>query len=175
MYHEIERKFLVTKMPSLKGVEKVSQECYFIQRGDLLEEELKKKRSVCFYERKVLVSPIEKTREKMIVTEETFNTLKERGTNVIKRDSYKVSTRVPIISIKTYRETYKGLVIAEVKFNTIDEMEQFSPLQWMGAEITHTKLGKDSTLISLDEEHFRKELRIIEDAYNFVGFEGGYK
>ena len=61
-HHEIERKFLVTKMPRLWGVKKVSQERYFIQRGDLLEEGYKRKGSVFEYEQKITLSLKEKTR-----------------------------------------------------------------------------------------------------------------
>lgn len=172
MYHEIERKFLVKKMPNVKGMEKVHQERYFLQRGDLLEEEIKKKRSVCYYERKITISSHEKSREKRAIPEETFKALQSRGKGVIENDAYKVSSKHPVISIKTYQGTYKDLVLAEVKFDTVEEMEDFRPLDWMGAEITDTKLGNDARLVDLDREHFKRELQSIVDNYNFKGMDG---
>ncbi len=139
MYHEIERKFLVTKMPNLKGIEKVPQEEYFLQRGDLIEEEIKRKKSVCYYERKVTISSKEKSREKRAVPKEVFDALRSKGTSIIKRDGYKISEKHPVISIKTYKGVYDGLVLAEVKFDSVEEMEEFRPFDWMGVEITDNR------------------------------------
>ncbi len=171
MYHEIERKFLVTKMPSLRGIKKVSQERYFIQRGDIVEEGLKRKDSVYLYEHKVTVSGKEKTREKKVITKEEFETLKERGTRVIERDSYTLTEESPLVSVKEYKGVYKGLVLAEVEFDGVDEMEMFKPFPWMGAEVTTTKLGKDARLVDLDREHFLALLHEIEANYNFTGMD----
>jgi CYTH domain-containing protein len=171
MYHEIERKFLVTKIPHLKGVKKVSQERYFIQRGDIVEEGLKRKDEIYLYEHKVTVSGKEKSREKKIITQDEFEKLKAHGTRVIERDSYTLTDKSPLISIKEYKGIYKGLVLAEVEFDSLDEMEMFKPLPWMGAEVTSTKLGKDARLVDLDREHFKTVLHEIESNYNFKGID----
>jgi CYTH domain-containing protein len=132
MYHEIERKFLVKKVPSLIGIRKVPQERYFIQRGLLFEEGVKKKGSVFEYESKFTLSKKEKTREKVMITKEEFDSLKIKGTHVLERDSYRISKKKPIISIKKYKGDYKGLVLAEVEFDSLEEMEEFDPsLGWV--------------------------------------------
>lgn len=160
MYHEIERKFLVEKMPSLRGVEKESQERYFIQRGDLLEEGLSKKGSRFVYESKFTLSKKERTREKIRISKEEFETLKEKGTHVLMRDSYVLSHEKPIISIKKYQGIYKGLVLAEVEFDSISEYEAFEPLPWMGVEVTDGQLGRDARLVDLDKDEF---LNVMEE------------
>ena len=171
MHHEIERKFLVKKMPNMKGIEKVSQERYFIQRSDLVEEGMKKKGAVYLYEKKFSVTPHEKSREKKVVSKEEFDRFKSRGTNSIERDSYGLwEYDKPIVSIKKYKGIYHGLVLAEVEFDDTNEMEEFKPFSWMGAEVTDTKIGKDARLVDLDREHFIQELRRIED--NFKGVDG---
>ena len=172
MHHEIERKFLVKKQPRLWFVKKVHQERYFIQRGDLVEEGLKRKGDVFEYEKKITVSKNDKTREITIITKDEFERLKEKGTRVIVRDSYTLSKKGPIISIKKYKGEYNGLVLAEVEFDSLEEAENFEPYTWMGAEVTDTKLGKDAKLVDLDREAFQKLLETIEENYNFKGFDG---
>lgn len=171
MHHEIERKFLVKKMPSLTGIQKVPQERYFIQRGDLIEEGLKRKGDVFEYELKITVSKHDRTREKRIVTKYEFDKLKSNGTRVIRRDSYTLSKKNPVISIKKYKGEYAGLVLAEVEFDSLDEAEAFEPMSWMGAEVTDTKIGKDARLVDLDPEHFSKLLDNILEDFNFHGIE----
>lgn len=167
MYHEIERKFLVAKMPNLRGIKKVSQERYFIQRGDLFEEGLKRKDSFFSYESKFTLSPQEKTREKIFITKEEFDALKEKGTQILERDSYLLSKKKPVISIKKYKGIFRELVLAEVEFDSIEELKSFKPLDWMGIEVTDTPLGKDARLVDLDRKHFLKILKDLQESLNF--------
>lgn len=167
MYHEIERKFLVIKMPSLMGVKKEVQERYFIQRSELFEEALKRRGSIFEYESKFTISKNEKKREKSFITKEEFERLKNLSTRLLERDCYSLSKKKPIISIKKYKGEYRGLVLAEVLFDSIEELEDFKPFDWMGAEVTDTLLGKDATLIDLDREHFKKILEEKEENFNF--------
>lgn len=163
MYHEIERKFLVNDMPSLRGIRKVPQERYFIQRGELFEEGMKRKGNVFTYESKFTLSKDEKSRDQIIITKEEFETSKSKGTSVIERDSYSLTKKSPVISIKKYKGEYSGLILAEVEFDTVQEMEDFVPLDWMGSEVTHTPLGKDAKLVDLSREKFKAVLYDIED------------
>jgi CYTH domain-containing protein len=162
MYHEIERKFLVEEMPSLRGIEKEEQERYFIQRSDLLEEGLNKKGSRFVYESKFMLSKKERTREKVRISKEEFEKLKEKGTHVLVRDSYILSREKPIISIKKYQGIYKGLVLAEVEFDSISEYEAFEPLPWMGVEVTDGPLGRDARLVDLDKDEFQNVMEEIK-------------
>lgn len=163
MHNEIERKFLINEMPRLFGIKKVLQERYFIQRGDLFEEGLKRKDSIFEYESKFVLSKNERTREKITITKEEFDTLKERGTHILFRESYTLSQKSPIVSIKKYKGIYRGLTLAEVEFDSISEMESFVPFDWMGMEVTDTPLGKDSLLIDLDKEKFKSILLETEE------------
>lgn len=163
MYHEIERKFLVNKMPSLYGVKKVEQERYFIQRGVLFEEGIKRKGELYQYESKFTLSKKERTRENVWITKEEFEKLKEKGTQILERDSYIISKKKPIISIKKYKGVYRGLVLAEVEFDSVGEMEEFIPFPWMGIEVTDTPFGRDATLIDLDRKEFLKILKDVEE------------
>lgn len=174
MYHEIERKFLVADMPSLKGIRKIPQERYFIQRSELFEEEMKRKGLFFSYESKFTISKKEKVREKVFVSKAEFEKLKVQGTQVIRRDSYTLTKKSPIISIKKYSGTYAGLVLAEVLFDSVEEMERFTPLDWMGTEVTDTSIGKDSRLIDLSREKFKKIVTDILDASSLTNDTGNF-
>lgn len=167
LHHEIERKFMVKEMPSLRGVKDVPQERYFIQRSDLVEEGYKRKGDVYEYEIKTTISPKERSREKRFVTQEEFEAQKENGSRIIKRDCFYLTKKSPIISIKKYRGMYEGLVLAEVEFDSIEEREDFDVPDWMGTEVTETPLGKDADLADLDEEDFEKILEEMKDRTNF--------
>lgn len=155
MHHEIERKFLIRKMPNLRGIKKIPQERYFLQRSDLFEEGMKRKGGVYLYETKFMLSKDEKTREKVVIDEEEFESKKKEGTPVIVRDSYELTKSSPRVSIKKYKGIYSGLELAEVEFDSVEEMEDFVPLDWMGDEVTDTKLGKDARLVDLSKENFK--------------------
>ena len=172
MYHEIERKFLIADMPSLKGIRKISQERYFIQRSELFEEEMKRKGLFFSYESKFAISKKEKIRERTFVSKSEFERLKVQGTDVIRRDSYALTKKSPVVSIKKYLNNYSGLVLAEVLFDTVKEMEMFTPFEWMGVEVTDTSIGKDSRLIDLSRDEFKRILASIQDDYS-AGIETG--
>ncbi len=168
MHHEIERKFLVKDMPDLDGVEKVSQERYFLQRSDLVEEGMKRKGTTYLYEKKLMVSPQEKSRENIVVSKSEYESSKGRGTTIIERDSYRLSEYDnPVVSVKIYNGAYRGLVLAEVEFNSVEEMEDFEPFEWMGVEVTSTPLGKDARLVDLDREQFENILDTLLGKYSF--------
>lgn len=171
MHHEIERKFLIEKMPKLKGIVPVPQERYFVQSGDLVEEGFKRRGNVFEHELKVMLKPDERTREIVVITKEEFEKMKPKNGRVIYRDSYQIS-KSPRISIKKYKGDYEGLVLAEVEFDSHKEEESFKPLTWMGAEVTDTDLGKDSKLIKLTRKAFKQALDDIEERYHFENIEG---
>lgn len=160
MYHEIERKFLVRQMPNLRKIVPSIQERYFLQRGDIIEERIQKNNSVYEYEKKVALSPRERHREKKIISENDFITLQKRAIGPLIRKSYSLSKKNPRISIKMYQGEYKSFVFAEVEFDSIDEYEMFTPLEWMGTEITNSPLGRDVWLLDYTREQF---LSIFQD------------
>lgn len=157
MHNQIDRKFLIEKMPSLFWRRSSIYERYFLQHGDLVEERIQKCGNVYEYEIRTAISPRERTREKRTITKEEFNHLKKNHKPVI-RETYIISKKNPRITINKYRGDYKGLVYAEAEFDSVDEAEAFSPPSWMGPEITNCPLGRDSWLLGLDREHFLRAL-----------------
>lgn len=173
MYHEIERKFLIQRMPKISGIRPELQERYFLQHGDLAEERIQKKGNVYEYELKMAVSPREWRREKRFISETEFRDLATRTPKVLLRESYSISKKNPRISIKKYKGDYSGLELAEVEFDSLEEAEMFEPFDWMGNEITNTPLGRDSRLMCLDREHFITLIDTFkEDILQRGSFEG---
>jgi CYTH domain-containing protein len=168
MHNEIERKFLVQKLPRLRGIKVVPQERYFIQQAEegIVEEGFKRTGNVFQHELKISVASDERTQEVIVITKEEFERFKKKGTKIIYRDSYLVSEK-PRILIKKYKDDYEGLVLAEVEFNTHEEAEEFRPRTWMGAEMTDTQVGKDIHLVKLSWEEVQKVVAEAEEAFNF--------
>ena len=170
MYHEIDRKFLIEEMPSLRGFAPVLHERYFIQYGDLAEERIQKCNGVFEYEIKMMITPHERSRERKVLTEKEFEKLKKRSSKVILLESYLLSKKNPRLSINKYKGDYQGLVFAELEFDTREESEAYVPEEWMSTEITNTKLGRDSWLLELDKEHFLNILDTEQNEKNIEGF-----
>lgn len=144
-------------MPDVSGVEPIRYERYYIRREPDIEERVQKKGGTYEYERKEKISGLESAKEKKQISIEEFNEMKSRAGDAIIRDSYLLNLE-PSISIKVYHGKYEGLVRAEVEFDSAELATEFSPLPWMGREITDTLLGRDAKLLDLGEEEFRMEL-----------------
>lgn len=95
--------------------------------------------------------------EKINISEEEFNKLKREAYSKIIRDSY-LYLDDDRVSIKKYLDRYKGLIRVEVKFNSIDEMNNYEPENWMEAEITNSPLAFDKYLSQLSGQEFLVEL-----------------
>ena len=153
-------------MPSLRGIKPILNEQYFLQHGDLVEERIQKKEGICEYEIKTIFGSGEWNREKKCINEKEFNLLKEKSPKVVLRESYSLSKKRPRLSIKVYLGDYKGLIFAEVEFDSHEEAENYEPSEWMGTEITHCPLGRDAWLLNFDREHFLKALQVEKDKLN---------
>lgn len=96
---------------------------------------------------------------KVRISEEEFNSLKDKAYKKIIRDSY-LYLDDDAISIKSYYDDYEGLNRVEVKFSSEDEMNSFIPYSWMEEEITNTPLAFDKDLSKLSKEEFLSILRV---------------
>lgn len=157
---EIERKFLIRKMPDLTGIQPVHYERYYLHRDENVEERIQKKDSIYEYEYKKRISSLERTKEKRSLSESEFFELKQRASEAIIRDSYLLPSGV---SIKIYHGKFEGLVRAEIEFKTREEATQYQPVSWMGEEITENPLGKDSKLLNLSGKEFYQMLQMQDN------------
>jgi CYTH domain-containing protein len=151
---EIERKFLAKSLPDLSGKECISYERYFLKIESDFEERIQKKGDKYEKERKFKTSNLSRETEKQEISKEDFDVFKKSASKSIIRDSYKISD-TPNITIKIYHGDYEGLIRVEVEFSSEEEAKNFQSYDWMGKEITDTKLGKDAKLIQLTKKEFK--------------------
>ena len=155
MKNEIERKFLIKKMPSLDGLESIDYERYFIYNQAGVEIRVQKKWNIYEFERKETENPLFAKKLKYKITKTEFEQLKKQAPYWIFRKSYKISQE-PNMSIKVYSDRFEWLQRVEVEFNSEEQAHSFVIPDWFGEEITDSSLGRDSQLINLSEEEFKK-------------------
>ncbi len=141
---EIERKFLVGQLPDLEGVEhseivqgyisfspeirvrKLDDKYYRTEKGEgmIMREEIE--------------TEIDKeTAEKM------FDEVK---TNLIEKTRYYIPYNKYTIELDIYKGIFKGLVVAEVEFESIDEANSFTPPAWLLEDISEKREYRNKIL-----------------------------
>ncbi|MDE2038173.1 MAG: hypothetical protein KGI69_03065 [Patescibacteria group bacterium] len=157
MKNEIERKFFVKEMPDISNIQPLHYERYFLKRENGVEERVSKINEKYVYEKKHEISNLERTRDKKEISAEEFNLLKRDATEVLIRDRYDLSEN-PKISIQIYQGKFKGLVRAEIEFDSEEDAKKFRPFVWMGSEMTDLPIARDSKLLDLSESEFKRLL-----------------
>jgi len=157
MANEIERKFLIKRMPDLSNFESVIYERYFIFRNDVVEMRVQKKGEKFEIERKEMVSGLSAEKTKLVISEPEFEKLKQLGSEAILREGFFVSSN-PDVSIKIYHGKHEGLKKIEVEFSSEAEARAFQIPDWYGEEITDSIVSRDSKLLDLSDEEFKNFL-----------------
>lgn len=157
MANEIERKFLIKRMPDLSNFESVIYERYYIFRNDFVEMRAQKKGEKFEIERKEMVSGLSAEKTKLVISEPEFEKLKQLGSEAILREGFFISSN-PNVSIKIYHGKHEGLKKIEVEFSSEDEARAFQIPDWYGEEITDSMVSRDSKLLDLSDEEFKNFL-----------------
>lgn len=157
MQNEIERKFFVKELPDLSSLEAIHYERYYLENTNGKETRISKINNSYIYEEKTEISKLERTTNKKEITPEEFENLKQEASEGIVRDSYKISDE-PDITLKIYYGRFKGLIRAEVEFDSGKEAKSFRPPSWIGDEMTELPIARDGELINLTDQEFRKIL-----------------
>ncbi len=155
MGKEIERKFFAKSLPNLAWIEPISYERYFLFRNDKSEIRIQNKWGKYEFERKEKKGNLSANKQKFEITKDEFEQLKKYSKQSIIRDAYLISKN-PEISIKIYHWEFEWLVRVEIEFENEDLAKKFIPLDWFWEEITNSQLWKDSKLLDLKEEEFKK-------------------
>jgi len=154
---EIERKFLVKKLPTLDESSKVIYERYFVSDDPNNQIRIQRKNSIYEIEAKKRVgNNYEKA--KTPISKEDFAKLTKDCKQSIKRISYKIPG-FKNATLKVYDGQFTGLIRAEFEFSNDKDAKGFTPPDWVGKEITNSVLGLDAKLIKLTKAEFLKELQ----------------
>lgn len=154
---EIERKFLVNKLPDLTNIIPIKYERYVLPDENGLKRRIQRKDNEFELEEYQVDDAFKRSKKKIRITKDEFLQLKNKAVGVIVRDGYLLETNPPV-SIKIYHGTYNGLIRAEIEFKNQHELQQFQPFEWMGKEITNTPIGLDNELVKLSKEEFKQLL-----------------
>lgn len=150
---EIERKYLVKRLPDLSTIAPMEMERYYLHSNENVEIRIQRVDQSYSSEQKVKVSKNGRTKEVREITKTVFDELKQGASQAILRTSYDLGRN---LSIKIYHGAYEGLVRAEIEFANEKKAGAYQPEPWMGPEITDSPLGRDSRLVTLTQAQFKK-------------------
>ena len=143
------RRYIINSLDGLNLSEPIRYERYYI------DDNLRIQKKDNIYQKEKLDND-NNIIAKIDISENEFLKLKEKSYSEIIRDSY-VLLNKNNISIKKYLGKYKGLFRVEVKFDSIDDMNNYNKETWMGEEITNSPLAFDKYLSKLSDSDFKKK------------------
>ena len=131
---EIERKFLVKKIPPLDGIS--SSE--IVQGYVSISPEIRVRKLDDKYYRtekgEGFISREENEWE--ISKEEAEKMLKEVKTNLIEKTRYYIPYNKFTLELDIYKGAFDGLVVCEVEFSSVEEANNFTPPEWFSDDIS---------------------------------------
>lgn len=141
---EIERKFLIKDLPDLNGLEydeirqgyfSITPEKRVRQKGDKFYLTEKGEGDLVREEKETQID--EKT------AQELFNMSK---TYIIEKTRYYLPYEKYTIELDIYKGKHKGLIVAEIEFETEEQALNFVPPNWFSTDITKDKSYKNMML-----------------------------
>lgn len=147
MTKEIERKFCVRKMPDLTTCTGVEISQGYISVGENGPEVRLRHKGDRFYQTVKQGKGVQRTEVEVELSRAQFDNLwpLTEGRRV-EKVRYEIAQGIWIIELDVYRGRLKGLVVAEVEFETIDESSRFVPPLWFGREVTDDDRYKNAIL-----------------------------
>ena len=152
MPHEIERKFLVAKMPfDLAMLEHDLLEQGYLAIDPELHEVRIRKAGEAYY--LTVKSGGRLTREEYEINLEPrqFEALwpATEGRR-LRKTRYYIKRGSPQVTIDVYEGRFQGLNLAEVEFASQEEARSYRPPKWMGKEVTGHSFLKNRNLLDVD-------------------------
>jgi len=155
---EIERKFLVKQLPPPRKRRAPSRidQGYFPIRSRDLEIRLRRKDSkhlITFKQG----SGISRQEEEIEISRQHFRALWPLTSGArITKERYRIPWAKQIIELDVYRGALRGLVMADVEFDSVNQSRFFQPPDWFGREITGSKRYANRRLAQAQRLPFRK-------------------
>jgi len=147
MASEIERKFLVAEMPKkleIKQQHEIKQ-AYLFSNADF---ELRvRKKSAKFYQTIKKGGDLVREETELEINQNQFEILWELAKDCsLEKIRYEIPWQHFVIELDIYLNNLKGLMTAEVEFESVKEAKNFTPPKWFGREITTARAYKNSAL-----------------------------
>ena len=137
---EIERKFLVKRLPRLRGVRKS-----LIAQGYLASEKggrhvrLRKRGKTASLTFKRTRGNVREEREVRLGAEQFAALWPGTKGRRLRKVRYEIRWKKHLIEIDVYRGEHEGLIVAEVEFPSQAARRKFKPPDWFGREVTGEK------------------------------------
>lgn len=81
------------------------------------------------------------------ISEDEFNSLWEKTTGMqLEKTRYFIPFENRTIEFDVFEGKLKGLLLAEVEFNSVEDAENFNPPNWFGKDVTSDKRYRNSAL-----------------------------
>ncbi len=141
---EIERKFLVDELPCLDGVKSSKIKQGYIS---LSPEVRVRKMDEKYYRTEKGEGMIAREEREWEITKDEGEALfKKIVSNLIEKTRYFIPLNGYIAELDVYEGIFKGLVVCEVEFQTLDEAKSFSPPAWLGEDISEQREYRNKIL-----------------------------
>jgi CYTH domain-containing protein len=143
---EIERKFLVTKIP--KNLEKgvAIAQGYLYIGTDGSETRIRRKGEKYFVTKKS-GGDLQRQEDESEISEREFSVLwPSTNGRTVEKTRYEIPYEGKIIELDIYGGGLLGLVTAEVEFDSVEEGRSFTPPEFLGKEVTTDKSYKNQQL-----------------------------
>ena len=143
---EIERKFLVTKLPdNLKDYPHDELSQAYVSTSPVIRVRKKNDDYILTLKSGGMLAREE---IEMPITEASFNHLKnKRDGMIISKTRYKIPEEHGYtIELDLFHDAYEGFCMAEVEFGSVEEAKAFLPPDWFGKEVTFDRRFHNSWL-----------------------------
>lgn len=156
---EIERKFLINEMPEeLENYKKIEIEQGYISTRPTIRIRRADERYILTVKSRLNIStkagdPIVNNELECDISREEYENLKEK---INGRTLEKTRFIIPIdggltIELDVFKGRLKGLVFAEVEFESVDAANNFNKPSWLGKDVSDDKRYRNSEIVKLDE------------------------
>lgn len=153
---EIERKFLVKRLPNLNNYQKYDISQGYISIDPVVR--LRKQDSSYYLTKKSKGSLIREEIE-VEISQEVYDILLSLiQTRIIEKTRYKIPLENGLIAeLDIYHNDLASLYTVEVEFKTMKEAQSFIPPNWFGEDITEDNRFKNNNLATEDLSFLQEE------------------
>ncbi|MCR4651393.1 MAG: CYTH domain-containing protein [Lachnospiraceae bacterium] len=131
---EIERKYLVEKLPELGGYKSHKIEQAYLNTSPVVRIRMQDNEYYLTYKGEGLMAREEYN---LPLNKQSFHHLiKKADGRTIKKTRYLIPYEKYTIELDVFEGDHAPLILAEVEFSTIDEANTFTPPNWFGQEVT---------------------------------------
>ncbi len=141
---EIERKFLVGTVPSLEGIRHSEiKQGYISFSPEIRVRQLDNK---YYRTEKGEGMVVREENEWEISKNEAQNLFSKVKTNLIEKTRYYIPYNSYTIELDIYKGIFKGLIVAEVEFDSLEEANNFTPPDWFLEDISEKREYRNKIL-----------------------------